>query len=275
MQIKLIAIDMDDTLLNGELAISPRCREAITRASEQGITVAMASGRMARSITPYMEALNLNTPLIACNGATVYDKPGGAVIYSRPVALDLAIKFCAFAESNGWYVQAYVGDEYIFDCECGYSELYKSIARVAGRGVGKPLSEALCGSAPPHKLLVIDESARTPGILVTLKSHFGGSLELAISKPFYVEVTHPEANKGAALNAVLGHYGIAPGNAMAIGDSLNDVPMFKAAGLSVAMGNASDDVKRAASRVTSTNEDDGVAAAIEAYALASSSTVVN
>ena len=265
MDIKIIAADLDDTLLDGALEITPRCREAVARASRLGVGVVLASGRMARSIAPYWGMLGLRTPVVACNGATVYSGPGGGLLYHRPVGAEAAREACAFAESNGWYVQAYVGDGYIFERECAYSELYRRISGVAGSAAGAPLSVALSG--PPHKLLVIDEPGRVPAILEALRARYGGSLEAATSKPNYIEITHPEANKGAALRAALGHLGAAPENVMAIGDSLNDIPMFKVAGLAVAMGNAHAEAKRAAHYVTLSNDEDGAAAAIERFVL--------
>ncbi|SDF62979.1 Cof-type HAD-IIB family hydrolase [Sporolituus thermophilus] len=260
MSIKLIAVDLDDTLLDNSLAVSARAREAIAQAVAQGITVTVATGRMYRSALPYARQLGLDVPLITYNGALIKAALSGEVLLHRPLAEDVAHEVLAFSRQRGWYIQVYL-DDVLYVTELNERALYyETIAGVKAVPVGDRLYD-LPGA--PTKLLVMAEPADILRIQEEVQARFGDRLYAVVSKPNYLEMVHPAVNKGAALAFLAEMLGISRDEVMAIGDSHNDLDMLEYAGFGVAMGNASERVKAVAQAVTRGNDEDGVAEAIE------------
>ena len=265
MNYKLIVTDLDDTLLRDDRTISERSRQTVKRAGERGITVAIATGRMYDSALPYAQQLGLKGPMLCCQGAQIVDIESGEAISTTAMPLDLAIDVLRFAQDKGLYIQYYTADHYFFEKTCWQSELYNRLSGVKGHALGRKCSEAL--DFEPIKLLMIADPAVIRTAYDEAAERWGGKLEVAISKSNYLEFTHTDANKGGAMAILAQKMGIPPEQVMAIGDALNDLSMICRAGLGVAVGNALEEVKKAADAVTATNEEDGVALAIEKYAL--------
>lgn len=264
MSIKLVAIDLDDTLLDHSRTISPRAKAAIAAAVAQGVTVTVATGRMFPSALPYAEQLGLDVPLITYNGALVRCGLSGETLLHRPLDAATARELLALFRERGWYIQVYLDDVLYVRERDANARYYETIAGVAAVPVGDRLW-TLAGT--PTKLLAMADPARIPAIDAAVKAACGDRVYTAASKANYLEMTHPDANKGAALAFLAGRLGIDRAEVMAIGDSVNDLDMIAYAGLGVAMGNASPRVKEAANAVTAANDADGVAAAIEEYVL--------
>lgn len=265
MAIKLLALDMDDTLLDNKLAISPRAGEAIRKAVEQGVTVTIATGRMYRSALPYAKQLGLDVPLITYNGALIKSCLSGEVLLNKPVEKEIAKEVLALCKQRGWHIQTYVNDELYVEKINHYTELYSSIAKVPAIPIGDKLYD---GEEYSSKMLMMMSTEE--GIIEiynTFKGLFGNRINIAISKKTYLEITDPAANKGKALAFLADKLRVRKEEIMAIGDSGNDVDMLKFAGWGVAMGNASPAVKAVARLETLSNEADGVAEAIEKYVL--------
>ncbi len=265
MKYDLIVTDLDDTLLRDDRTISLRSKQTIARAAERGITVAVATGRMYASAIPYARELGLTGPILCCQGAYIADIETGAPIAKIGVPLALAREVLAFAADEGVYAQYYDTEGYFFERECWQSDFYAAHTGVTGQALGRPVADTL--DYDPIKVLLLDEPERIRALYEVARQRFAGRLEVAISKPHYLEFTHPEAHKGAAVKALAERMGIPQGRVMAAGDALNDLSMIEWAGLGVAMGNGDERVRRRADVVTGTNEEDGVAQAIEHYAL--------
>lgn len=263
MAIRLIALDLDDTLLTPDLTISPQTEQVLGRAMAQGVRVVIATGRMLPSALPYVRQLGLTTPVILCQGAVVVDPVTGRTLRHMPVPVDQARAILDELQRMGVYCQFYQGEDYYFSKFGVHSELYRVLARHAGREVGYPLSAAV--TAPPDKLLLIDEPERLPGIKAHLAEGLCQGMTLAESKPYYLEINHAQANKGAALAFVAETLGVAQEEVMAIGDSTNDIPMIRWAGLGGCMGSGRQAAKDAADFVTEDNAHDGVACAVRRY----------
>lgn len=265
MKYKLIVTDLDDTLLRDDQTISERSIQTIKRAMGKGITVAVATGRMYPSAIPYARALGLKGPILCCQGAQIADIETGRTLSITGIPKELAREALAFAETRGLYIQYYTTEEYFFEKTCEQSEYYRRMAGVQGRALGRKCSEAL--DFDPIKLLCIAEPARIRQAYADARDAFGGRLEIAISKANYLELTHPDANKGGAVKTLAAMLGIGQEQVMAVGDALNDLSMIRFAGLGVAVANGDETVKAGADAVTASNNEDGVAKAIEEYAL--------
>lgn len=267
MSIKLVAIDLDDTLLDNSRVVSPRACAAIRAAVAGGVTVTLATGRMYRSALPYARQLELDVPLVTYNGALIKCSGSGETLLHRPLDAGTAAEVLAFFRERGWYVQVYLDDTLYVRERDANARYYETISGVDAVAVGDALW-TLPGE--PTKLLALAEPDRIQEINAAVAAAFGDRVYTAVSKAFYLEITHPGVNKGVALDFLAGRLGIGREAVMAIGDSINDLDMIGYAGLGVAMGNANPRVKAAAQAVTAANDADGVAEAIEKYVLQTS-----
>lgn len=260
--IKLIAVDMDDTVLNSKLEMTEYTRNTIKAAIRKGICLTFATGRMYRSCRPFAEELGLDVPLITYNGALIKQAKSEKVILHQPVPLSTAQKIVAWAERANYYVQAYVHDKLYVRKLCDEALFYSKLANVEVFEVGD-LSGFL--SEAPTKLLLVAEEDNILKVERELKELCGSAVHLTRSKPTFLEILHPVVSKGNALAHLAGMLGFGRQEVMAIGDGCNDIEMLEYAGVSVAMGNAHPYVKAQADFVTASNEEDGAAKAIERF----------
>ncbi|MDR1702587.1 MAG: Cof-type HAD-IIB family hydrolase [Sporomusaceae bacterium] len=263
MGIKLIAIDLDDTLLNDECRISPRNQQAVAEAVKRGVTVTVSTGRMYCSALPFAKELKLDVPLIVYNGAMIKTSYSEELIFHQPVAEAAAEEIFALAQKNNWYIQTYIDDKLYVSELNGYAKRYSKIASVEAHLIDDLFN--LPGAST--KIMIQAEAAEIPAISAGLQAKFSGKLSLTISKPTFLEITDLGVNKGTALAMLAERLGIEREAIMAFGDSGNDVEMLKFAQHSFAMANGTDLAKRAARYQTATNNEDGVALAIEKYVL--------
>ena len=264
MAIKLVAMDMDDTLLNAALEISPHNAATIARAVEQGVLVTIATGRMYCSTAPYARKLGLDVPLIVYNGAMIKSGISGEVLYHKLIAEELSREVLAFFRQHGWYVQSYVDDTLYVEQLNATAKWYADFARVEAIALGEPFYTSL---GAPTKILSLASAEQVQVMYEAVCREFGERLFVTISKPEFLEMVHPEVSKGRALAFLAAKYGICQEEVLAIGDSGNDLDMIAYAGLGVAMGNAAAAIKQAADVITGANTEDGVALAIEKYVL--------
>jgi len=264
LEYKMIAIDLDDTLLAQDLSISPINRQAISHAVSMGVIVTISTGRMFRSTVPYVEQLKLDVPVITYQGALIKNAISNEVVLARPLSLDISLEIIEESRKHGVHIQTYIGDDYFFDKHNGYSKMYYALSGIEGRAV-KRLEDFLVEE--PLKVLIMD-SPETISYLTGLYTEmFKGKAEITISKSNYLEFTNIEASKGSALEHLAQSLGIKREEVIAIGDGYNDISMIKYAGLGVAMSNAPEDVKKHADFITHSNEDDGVAHVIKKFVI--------
>jgi len=263
--IKLLAVDLDHTLLNEEHAISRRNKEAITKAMSLGVNVMICTGRMFRSALPFAQALGLKGPLVSYNGALVKDIATGRELYHEPLPADLAKQLLALARREKIHANFYYQDELYFEAWTREAEFYLAQVKVPWQEVGD-LESFFPG--PPTKLLFVMDEEKVKEMWQRLGQEYQGRLNVTVSESRYLEFLSPKVNKGRALSALMDMWQLQQDEVMAIGDSFNDLEILRTAGLAVAMGNAPDPVKEAADFVTRSNREDGVAVAIEKYLLA-------
>lgn len=259
--IKLFISDLDDSLLRDDQTIGERTVRALETLRERGVTIALASGRMYSAMRRYVEQLGVTAPAITLNGAMIVDTVSGQPLSRTFIDEELAREALCECERMRLYVQSYDEQGYFFDKECEFSEYYARVAGVKGKALGRPASE--CVSAPMPKIITINTPERTRELLPVLKERFAGRLEVAISKPMYIEMTHPEANKGAALDRLCAQLGIAASEVMACGDGLNDLGMIQRAGLGVVVANAREAVRVHGDVICPSNDEEGIAQLIE------------
>jgi Cof subfamily protein (haloacid dehalogenase superfamily) len=240
---KLVALDMDGTLLNEEKIISKENREAIFAALDAGVTVMMSTGRGVQSATPYIEELGLETPIVAVNGSEVWKSP--KVLLKREllpvqwikdmhrIAVEHDTWFWAYAVQGIFNKDKWTDDPESIDwLKFGY---------------------------------YTEDEDTLRHIRQTLESW--GTLEITNSHPCNLELNPKGISKASGIREVCGMLGITMAEVIAMGDSLNDLSMIREAGLGVAMGNAQEEVKAEADLVTVTNDEHGVAKVIREYIL--------
>jgi Cof subfamily protein (haloacid dehalogenase superfamily) len=264
MAIKLVAVDMDDTLLDGTLNVSPRTREAIDKAHEQGAFVTICTGRMFSSAKPFALDLNMRTPIITYNGGMIRSAFTKEMLFHKTIAPDVAGKLVDFFREKGWYLQSHMNDELYVAERCEKAIFYESLAGISAIPIGEKFYTM---RHEPTKMLAMAEPHEILEIQKIINKEFAGEVFAATSKSTYLELTHPSVNKGHALGLLAESLKISREEVMAIGDSNNDIPMLEYAGFGVAMGNATDKIKAVAKAVTGHHNAHGVAEAIEKYVL--------
>lgn len=266
MTIRLVAMDLDDTLLRDDWTISPRVVKAIQKAQAQGVKVTIATGRMPISTRPYAEQLGVDVPVITYHGAMIQQVLSGEVLFRRVIPSALATEIVDFVENVGIYSQIYLKDRVIAS---QLNEWSREYARIASVHIEEANLSVLLSQEPEgvEKILLIAEEFDLDQLAPLLRQGYGEKVHITKSKPHFLEITECSVNKGVALAALAEHFGIDQEEVMAIGDSFNDLEMIQYAGKGVAMGNARQEIKEQADIVTTSNEEDGVAEAIERYVL--------
>jgi len=266
LAIRLVAMDLDDTLLRDDWTVSPRAMQAIRAAQKQGVKITIATGRMALSAKPYVEQLGVDIPVITYHGALVSQVLSGEILFRRAIPSQLAWEMVQDIAARGFYAQVYLRERVVVPKATEWTQEYAKIAKVEIEEVDL---EKVLAAEPEgvEKILAIDEEPKLDSLAPALIERYGREIHFTKSKPFFLEMTEISVNKGVALAALAERFGIAREEVMAIGDSLNDLEMIRYAGLGVAMGNARPEVRKVADVITATNQEDGVAQAIERYVL--------
>ena len=263
---KLLVLDVDGTLLDGEDKISPRNKKAIQGARDMGVKVILASGRMFFITKKYADQLNLNMPLITYNGALIKNSEG-RIISHTPVPLNITFEVISFTRRQGLHLNTYLDDTLYVERENKYSRYYQNRYGVTPHVVLDLLKFYEKKGTPPTKLLVIIETKEMNKWFPIFKEKFLNKLYLTQSEGRHIELLHPHVSKVFALKKVINLYGIKREEIMAIGDGVNDIEMIKYAELGVAMDNSSSLVKKVADYMAPSNIKDGVAETIERFIL--------
>jgi Cof subfamily protein (haloacid dehalogenase superfamily) len=265
VRIRLLAIDLDGTLVNDRLEMDPRDIAAVKAAAAAGVTVVLATGRMFKSSLRYAQPLGLKGPIINYQGAVVREIASGEIWYRCELTVEMQQRVLALAEPKDWHVNAYV-DERVFTARARpEADLYARIAMVPYEVVG-PLSKWV--SRDSTKMVLVDlDPANVPGRMAELSAWMGDVARVTRSLDWFVEVVNPQVSKSAALAMVADRLGITRAEVCAIGDNLNDQDMVSWAGFGVAMGNAPEALKAAAKYVTGPIGEAGVAQVIERFVM--------
>jgi len=267
LHIKLLALDMDDTLLDQDLRISAENQRALTAAEEQGVQVVLASGRAPEALTPFARILGMDRRpgyLIAFNGSLIVESDTGKVDWEIRLDPQLLTEIWNLAGSFGQPIQTYSAQGILASVDNPWSRLDSELTGLDWKVVGRDefLSEARVKVVLPNDPEVLDQ------VEARFKDVFKGRANMYRSKPYFFEVMHPEADKGLALERVATMNGIRREEVMAIGDSWNDEGMLRWAGVGVAMANGAEEIRRLAHWVTTRgHNEDGVAEAVDRFIL--------
>lgn len=264
---RLVAIDLDGTLIDERLSIAPSDRAAVLAALQAGWEVSLASGRMYAASKPFALELGLRSPLIVLQGSAIYDVQTDEPLLTTVLAQSVALHAFDYLKARGFHVQLYYGDSLYLDQLDDRAHHYMRLARVEPVLVPE-LRRLLTGDPPsaagPMKVLGIDTPERVQEHIPLLAAELGTRANVFRSLPMYLEITHPDANKGFALRWLANHLGVPMSQTAAVGDADNDVPMLQAAQYSFAVGNASPAAKAAAAVMVARQGHGGVAEALHA-----------
>ncbi len=270
MDYKLIAIDMDGTLLNSQDKISERNKKALLNAIANGIHVVLATGRIYKSALHYQRYIGLKSPIIACNGAVISSSEDD-IIFENFIDNNSLKEIIRLAEENDMYYHFYDKDKFYYKTSkkefVNYYKYYEENYFSQGIELVKfknPSEIIDLNSSRYYKVVFIDDNSDK---LLDFRRKLSNIKGIAISKSWHnnIEVMNASVSKGNAVKFLIDILNIDSSNVITIGDNENDVSMFKVSGLSVAMKNGDEIAKNHADVITDTNDEDGVAKVIEKY----------
>lgn len=261
---KLIAVDLDGTLLTDNLEVAPETVEAVQQAVKAGTIVTIATGRMLASAKQFAKQLEIDVPIIAYQGATIQDLYTEEILYERLISPEISKKVIEFAKENNVHLQVYKNDQLYGPVENDILVTYAEKTKVSYFVEPDLFKLAEDGLT---KAIFVDEPHVLAPLQEELADLLGETAHITKSTPRFLEVTHPEANKGHALSHLAQSLGIDPSQTIGIGDNFNDKELITTAGLGVAMENAVDELKNLADYTTLSNNDQGVKHVIEKFVL--------
>ncbi|MCR4430936.1 MAG: Cof-type HAD-IIB family hydrolase [Tepidanaerobacteraceae bacterium] len=280
---KLIALDIDGTLITSHYTITRRTRKALRDAMDAGMRVTIATGRFYHSARHIARSIGINAPLVCNDGALIKDISTGKTVFFKPLPMDTARDVLhVAAKYSSFKVQIFMEDYKIYAGR-GYRSMQfgrflKLSSRYSIQGccnylrdfVFVPAKDAgdIAGAEkmmtqPPAKIVIYAEPGELEIFKRDIKEKFGDGIFLTTAIKNTVDILNGEVSKARGIAVLAEMLGIRRQEIIAIGDNINDMPMLEYAGLGVAMGNGPDVVKRKADFVTATNDDDGIALFIE------------
>ena len=264
--IRLIAADLDDTLLDASSALTGRTKRALDAAMAAGCGVTLSSGRMVEAMLPIAREIGVNAPMLLFNGAMIYDHNTDETLFAPRIACETALAIVKRAEELGFYIQLYPGKGYYCPEVLERTLKYARQISVDAIPVHMPMAQWLeQHPADMQKMLIIDTPEGADRIQEALNEAFPHGACYLKSKAHYLEIAPEGVNKGQSLGFLARHLGLTPDEVMAFGDGQNDVPMLEYAGYGYAMANACPQALACTDLVAPPNTEDGVAQVIEKY----------
>lgn len=270
MKYKLLVLDVDGTLLNDAKEITKRTLSALLKIQQMGVRVVLASGRPSYGLMKVAKTLELGNYggfILSYNGCQIINAQNGEILFERRINPEMLPYLEKKARKNGFALFTYhdnliltnnSDDEHVLD----EAELNDLVV------IEEEEFSTAIDFAPCKCMLVSDDEAALVALEEHWKKRLSGVLDVFRSEPFFLEVVPCSVDKANTLGALLEHLGVKREEVMAIGDGTCDVAMLQLAGMGVAMGQAPDSVKACADYITASNEEDGVAAAVEKMILA-------
>lgn len=266
---KLVALDMDGTLLTSDKTISEPTKLAISKARQAGVKVVLASGRPLEGMQAKLEELNIDGSedyVLFYNGSKVQNVSTKETIHSEisngysakliaRLAQELSVFVHAFSEHHGLITPK-------------HNEYTQIEATINGLEITEFDFEQLEDSHPIIKTMMVAEPAKLTKAIQAIPEELREQFTIVQSAPFFLEFLNPKSNKGVGIKAIVDHLGIHANEVICIGDAENDHHMLEYAGLGIAMENAMEETKSIADYITASNNDHGVAKAIEKFVLA-------
>jgi hypothetical protein len=263
---KLIASDMDGTLVNEKSELSQRTKDAIIKTVKAGKLFVTATGRPLCNVEIVNSLFDEDMPFIVFNGAAAYMGKSKKLLFEKYLGFDLAKEAFEMGKNLGIPQIVWTGPRLWASYLCKETEMYRDFSGT-GMSVVDDLDTLKGKVEGISKVLWIDDPENVKRFSREMGEHFGERLTCLSSMAHFFEFVSREAGKGAALAEIGKLYSIDRSEMIAVGDGYNDVSMLEYAGFSVAMENAPDDIKTMCDHVTLSNNDDGVAVVIEKYIL--------
>lgn len=262
--IAALLADVDGTLITKEKVLTAKTVDAVKRLRERGVVFCVTSGRPPRGLRMFVEPLELTIAMAAFNGGVIV-RPDLSVIDQKPLPVDIPTQVIETIRAHGLEAWVYTPTAwYVTDPQGTRVDRETSTVRfgpVVVRDYDAVLHEVIkiVGVSTDYDAVARCEAR--------VQAEFGARVTAARSQPYYLDVTHPEANKGAVVLRLARYLKVSPRRIATIGDQMNDILMFKESGLSIAMGNAGAEVQRQATFVTTSFGDEGFANAVEQFIL--------
>ena len=270
MKYKLLVLDVDGTLLNDEREISKRTLAALLKVQQMGVRIVLASGRPTYGLMPLAKTLELGNYggfVLSYNGCQIIKAQNGEILFERRINPEMLPYLEKKARKNGFAIFTYHNDTLITDSPD--NEYIKNEALLNNLKIIKEDEFSTAIDFAPCKCMLVSDKEEA---LIELEQHWekrlAGTLDAFRSEPYFLEVVPCGVNKANTLGALLEHLEVTREEAIAVGDGVCDVTMLQLAGMGVAMGHSQDSVKVCADYVTASNEEDGVALAVEKLILA-------
>lgn len=262
--IKLVLSDVDGTLVTSDKTLTPATLAAVAALKDEGVLFAITSARPPQGLVALVEPLHLATPLGAFNGATMI-LPDLRVLEEKLIDDELALGTLEVLEDLGLAPWVYTGAHwYVTDATSAHVHHESQSCQCEP----EPVDDLTPVTTRVSKIVgVSDDEVASADAAHELNNRFGHRVSVSRSQSYFLDVTHPDANKGNVVRFLAKHYQLATREIATIGDMHNDVSMFEVSGLSIAMGNALPEVQGAATFVTSSNNDDGFARAVSEHVL--------
>jgi Cof subfamily protein (haloacid dehalogenase superfamily) len=266
-KISLVLADVDGTLVTEEKVLTKRAQAAVQSLHAAGIRFAITSGRPPKGMAMLFDALQLETPIAGFNGG-LFVKRDLSIIEQKTLPPDVAVKAIELIRDHGLDAWVYRGNDWLIAKPDA-----PHVAREAWTVKFQPkvvpdVADAL--DAVAKIVGISDDLDKVQQCEADAQAAFGQRATATRSQPYYLDVTHKDANKGAVVDYLSRHLEVPTEEIATLGDQPNDVLMFKRSGFSIAMGNASDQVKAQASATTDSYNDEGFAKAIERFILGAS-----
>ena len=270
MKYKLLVLDVDGTLLNDEREISKRTLAALLKVQQMGVRIVLASGRPTYGLMPLAKTLELGNYggfVLSYNGCQIIKAQNGEILFERRINPEMLPYLEKKARKNGFAIFTYHDDTLITDSPD--NEYIKNEALLNNLKIIREDEFSTAIDFAPCKCMLVSDKEKA---LIGLEQHWEkrlvGTLDAFRSEPYFLEVVPCGVNKANTLGALLEHLGVTREEVIAVGDGVCDVTMLQLAGMGVAMGHSQDSVKVCADYVTASNEEDGVALAVEKLILA-------
>jgi hypothetical protein len=270
--IRLVALDIDGTLVGEDLVVGERTRAAIAAATASGVAVSLVTGRMASSAVRFARALDLRGPLIAYQGglARLMPEPGsarlGRLLWHRPVPAAVAREAIVWSRERGLDPHVNHLERFILRADDPRADDYSTFMGAQAELVPDLLAAIV---HPVTKVLAVGDEHRPLEVLAEARARFAGRADVTISHPRFLEFVAPGVSKGDAVRRLARRLGVPLANTLAVGDQYNDLEMLSVVGHGVAMPSAPAAVVAAARYVAPPVDEEGVATVLEALVLAS------
>jgi len=261
---KLIAADIDGTLLNDMGQLTEGNIEAVRKAVDKGVIFTIATGRPIQGVVHLVEALNLDIPLITYNGAMVIKGKSREILYERKLSEEDARTIIGWGREKDISVMVWKNNNLYVTKMDERVEKYRSISKVEAILI-KDLDEVVKGGV--SKVLWYDDVEKINEYQKQIGKYISNNVNYHTSQPFFLEFNDKLASKAIAMENLGKHFGIKQSEMIAIGDGYNDLSMIEYAGLGVAMANSPEEIKQRADYVTLSNNEDGVAHVIRKFIL--------